>query len=400
MVAVLSVPAATARRFAAGETTTGALGEATATPEDLQAQQRRLEELRRAVRDQTDDLKRAKAELAVAALEAATALERYTAAVRELQRTQLVESQERRALLQARLDLAENRRQLGQWARQAYQGGAVMTQHPGVVTLLTSSSTDDVAATMAWLRGVGRAKGRVIDAVEVSEQTQSRAVGRAEVAASAAEAAQVEAAMAKQQRDAAVDQQRATVRTLSSLVHGTREEAAEAAREEDRLREAVELARRQQTAGGAGGNRVTGEVGDCRGSGVEQYENGRIPLSVLCPLWAAGEHHLRADAAFAFDRLSKQYARHFGKVPCITDSYRSYQEQVDLYARKPSLAAVPGTSNHGWGTALDLCGGIQNFGSSQHEWMVQNGPLFGWFHPSWARQGGSRPEPWHFEYGG
>jgi zinc D-Ala-D-Ala carboxypeptidase len=26
--------------------------------------------------------------------------------------------------------------------------------------------------------------------------------------------------------------------------------------------------------------------------------------------------------------------------------------------------------------------------------------VYGWIHPSWAAAGGSRPEPWHFEYEG
>ncbi len=71
-----------------------------------------------------------------------------------------------------------------------------------------------------------------------------------------------------------------------------------------------------------------------------------------------------------------------------------------MRAAKPTLAAVPGTSNHGWGTAVDLCGGIQTFGSAQHVWMRQNAPLYGWYLPSWAQQTGSKPEPWHWEYGG
>ena len=48
---------------------------------------------------------------------------------------------------------------------------------------------------------------------------------------------------------------------------------------------------------------------------------------------------------------------------CITDSYRTYASQVRLYGQKPALAAVPGTSNHGWGLAVDLCGGIEHFGT-------------------------------------
>lgn len=84
----------------------------------------------------------------------------------------------------------------------------------------------------------------------------------------------------------------------------------------------------------------------------------------------------------------------------MTDSYRSYDDQVRVYAEKPTLAAIPGTSNHGWGTALDLCGGIERFGTAQHQWMLLNGPLFGWFHPAWAEPTGSKPEPWHWEFSG
>ena len=63
-------------------------------------------------------------------------------------------------------------------------------------------------------------------------------------------------------------------------------------------------------------------------------------------------------------------------------------------------AASPGTSQHGLGRALDLCGGINSFGSPAHLWMKQNAPLFGWFHPAWAEPDGSLPEPWHWEYAG
>ena len=32
--------------------------------------------------------------------------------------------------------------------------------------------------------------------------------------------------------------------------------------------------------------------------------------------------------------------------------------------------------------------------------VLLNASLFGWSHPAWAQQGGSKPEPWHFEFGG
>jgi len=370
------------------------------TPADLQAQRRKLDELRQTVQEQTDELSRATADLEAAALEAATALEAYTTAVRASQQAQAVEDRERRLLLEARLELAQNRRELGRWARQAYQGGAAYEEHPAVVTLLGARSTDEAATTLALLRGVGRAKGRAVNAVEAAERRQNVATTRAGSAASAAAAAQSAAAEAKQARDEAVARQRGKVATLETALRSTTQEAAEAEAEERRLREAAELARRLRESGGPGGNAVTGEVGDCTGGDVALYLNGEIPLEALCPLAAAPGHRLRADAAFAFDKLAGEYARTFGRLPCVSDSYRDYPSQVSLRARKPGLAAVPGTSNHGWGTAVDLCGGIESFGTPQHEWLVVNGPMFGWYHPSWAQAGGSKPEPWHFEYGG
>ncbi|MET0133024.1 MAG: M15 family metallopeptidase, partial [Kibdelosporangium sp.] len=70
-----------------------------------------------------------------------------------------------------------------------------------------------------------------------------------------------------------------------------------------------------------------------------------------------------------------------------------------LYGVKPALAAVPGTSNHGWGLALDLCGGAQSAGSPEHAWLMANAPGYGWQNPPWAQPGRGRVEPWHWEFG-
>lgn len=129
------------------------------------------------------------------------------------------------------------------------------------------------------------------------------------------------------------------------------------------------------------------------------YANGLIPQSALCPL-AQGDHALRADAAAAFAKLNVAYARRFGEALCVTDAYRSLAEQQRLYASKPGLAAVPGTSNHGRGLAVDLCGGVDKFGTQQFEWMKNHAPDYSWVHPDWASAGGSMPEPWHWEYTG
>lgn len=130
------------------------------------------------------------------------------------------------------------------------------------------------------------------------------------------------------------------------------------------------------------------------------YPNGMFPAAALCPLWQASGEMLSPRAAAAFNAMSQAYARQTGSPICVTDSYRSLPDQYSTKAKRGRFAARPGTSRHGLGMALDLCGGINNFGSPAHLWMKQNAPLYGWFHPSWASPSGATPEPWHWEYVG
>ncbi|MEI4277325.1 D-alanyl-D-alanine carboxypeptidase family protein [Klenkia terrae] len=127
------------------------------------------------------------------------------------------------------------------------------------------------------------------------------------------------------------------------------------------------------------------------------WSNGRIPTSTLCPI--GGGQLLRCDAAAAYTALSQAYQRAFGTPLCITDSYRSFGAQQDAHSRKPGITAIPGTSNHGWGLAVDLCGGVNGFGTAQHQWMATYAGHFGWVHPDWAQATGENPEPWHWEFG-
>ncbi|GAB3356633.1 hypothetical protein GCM10027300_26160 [Modestobacter lapidis] len=128
------------------------------------------------------------------------------------------------------------------------------------------------------------------------------------------------------------------------------------------------------------------------------WSNGLIPRDQLCALGVAS-HRLRCDAAAAYTAMSAAYEMTFDSPLCITDSYRSLDAQVDAHHRKPRITAIPGTSNHGWGLAVDLCGGINVFGTPQTAWMAANAARYGWVHPNWAAASGSNPEPWHWEYG-
>jgi D-alanyl-D-alanine dipeptidase len=125
------------------------------------------------------------------------------------------------------------------------------------------------------------------------------------------------------------------------------------------------------------------------------YSDGLIPLSQLCAIVGGG--HLRPDAAQAFDRMSAAYRQAFGSNLCVSDSYRSYSQQVAVFRQRPSLAAVPGTSNHGWGLAVDLGCGVEHYGSAPYRWMTANAGRFGFVHPDWALH--DPFEPWHWEFG-
>ncbi|MFD2792894.1 M15 family metallopeptidase [Promicromonospora vindobonensis] len=134
------------------------------------------------------------------------------------------------------------------------------------------------------------------------------------------------------------------------------------------------------------------------GGSTAGYANGRIPAVVLCPLEFAPGHMVRCDAAERLTALSDKFEREFGYAIPITDSYRSYAQQVAVASAKPHLAAVPGTSNHGWGLAVDLSDPIAGGASREYVWLRVHGPHYGWDNPSWARLGGAKPEPWHFEF--
>jgi hypothetical protein len=166
-----------------------------------------------------------------------------------------------------------------------------------------------------------------------------------------------------------------------------------------RSREAARLARiaRDRAARYRALAGLTG--GGCRRGSTAGMANGNLDPAILCPLWRAPGHRLRTDAAAAFAKMSQFHLKSQGTPLCVTDSYRTYAQQVDVYRRKPALAAVPGTSNHGWGRALDLCGGVQTANTPAYSWMKKFGPTFGWHHPAWAEPNGSKPEAWHWEYG-
>jgi len=133
-------------------------------------------------------------------------------------------------------------------------------------------------------------------------------------------------------------------------------------------------------------------------AGSDKALNGRLPDAMLCTLWDK-KFRLRADAAVSFAKLNVAYQQAFGKSICLDDAYRTLAGQYAAKATRGGFAAQPGTSMHGWGLAVDLCGGSGVAGTPTYTWLRANAPRYGWDNPSWALPTGTGPrEPWHWEF--
>lgn len=119
------------------------------------------------------------------------------------------------------------------------------------------------------------------------------------------------------------------------------------------------------------------------------YGNGLVPPEALTPVGQTG-HILHGPAAEALSVLMADAAS-AGVTIGITDSYRSLAAQHDVADRKGiygqgGLAAVPGTSNHGWGLSTDL-----DLDGPALAWMRENAWRYG-FVEDVPR------EPWHWTF--
>ncbi|MFI2362587.1 M15 family metallopeptidase [Promicromonospora sp. NPDC019610] len=124
--------------------------------------------------------------------------------------------------------------------------------------------------------------------------------------------------------------------------------------------------------------------------------NGALADHSLCELWQPGEY-LRPDAAMSLSALNEAFRASFGRELCLVASYRDLSTQYELKASRGYYAASPGTSMHGWGLAIDLCS-KETGDSDVFSWLWANAPAYGWQNPSWAQLGGSKYEPWHWEF--
>lgn len=122
-------------------------------------------------------------------------------------------------------------------------------------------------------------------------------------------------------------------------------------------------------------------------------DNGRIPDSQLC---AVPGGRLAKEAAANWIALRAKGGKELGIWICplgAQSSYRTFAQQQhfwNLYqSGKGNLAARPGTSNHGWGNAVDLA-----HPPTMRKVVDRFGAPYGWY---W---GEARSESWHVTYRG
>jgi hypothetical protein len=299
--------------------------------------------------------------------------------------------------------LAGLRDQLAEYAAQLYVDP---TAQESMAALAQGSDLAVTVQGVQMLSIVNRGRAEVLHAAVYDEQQAQQLDAQAAqaVAAAAVVQAQVAAQVSALQLKSAQAASRLTAAQTAyqtSLERAALQRIAAATAAHNfaaravAVKEAAVLA--ADTAGAPGGTALcnVAAAGPYPAGPWGGYADGFVPSSQLCSITDGGR--LRPDAAAAFDKMSAAYARVFGTNICVTDSYRSYTEQVRVFRQRPSLAAVPGTSNHGWGLAVDLGCGVQSSRSSEYRWMVANAGRFGWVHPSWAVY--DPFEPWHWEFG-
>jgi LAS superfamily LD-carboxypeptidase LdcB len=129
----------------------------------------------------------------------------------------------------------------------------------------------------------------------------------------------------------------------------------------------------------------------------EISEEGLVKTSNGCKLAAVAAEPFEAMVASA---------RAAGFNLEISGCYRSFANQVinrDKWCNRDlcNFGAVPGTSKHGKGLAVDFKVGKRaiSFQDPVFLWLLANSEQYGFFHPYWAGEKGSAKEPWHWEFG-
>jgi uncharacterized protein YgiM (DUF1202 family) len=136
---------------------------------------------------------------------------------------------------------------------------------------------------------------------------------------------------------------------------------------------------------------------------VRAQRNGKLPAGALVAIpWDREKTLIAAPALRDLTRLNGAFHRKFGRNLDVDLAYRTLDTQKSLYAELGRyIAARPGTSNHGWGLAIDVPE-TRNYGFSgkYYRWLKANSKKYNWVHHKYLEAGSPYAEAWHFEYEG
>jgi peptidoglycan hydrolase-like protein with peptidoglycan-binding domain len=155
-----------------------------------------------------------------------------------------------------------------------------------------------------------------------------------------------------------------------------------------------------------------------RPSNLARLANGRFPATSLVDIKVTGKLHPIAARAFGALQVAGMGAGHLINAVGPTSAFRPFADQERIFLQryqrgsptaadrrgrewqgqrwflKPGFAtaAVPGTSNHGWGLAVDVAGtGTKKLPHPRLRWLLGNAATYGF---SWELQS----ETWHIRY--
>ncbi len=142
-------------------------------------------------------------------------------------------------------------------------------------------------------------------------------------------------------------------------------------------------------------------MGACEGwsrSVRGSLKNGELTVGTDLRKPIGHNFYISNDAANLFEKMERFKG---SKFKTNIGGYRDYKTQWDIFDLEYCVStgkskkiktngsvtvAKPGTSNHGWGEAIDMGD------ASDQEWVKNNGSKFGWCH------GEAPEEPWHFTF--
>lgn len=371
------------------------------TPQQINNQVKAAEALRADLMKSSAEVAAANARLERISAQANTLLAQLSAARNAEAEAKAAAAAQKAHLRELGLEVVAAQDALGRLASDAYiRGGGPLADITAILEALTSPSADQNTDTLATVQYLIDARARLFDRLHSLQSEQVKTSARADAASIQATTAATTAATAKSKLDVVIVQQRAALggfqAARAAQVGKAGSLRGDLLRSEDPLARAADR-RLAEALQGQDFKLLIDSSSSC-GKDPNNHLNGQLPASALCPLYAFPDQSLSRDAAMAFNAMSNAYQQQTGSALCVADSYRSYPEQVAVKLERPGLAATPGTSQHGLGLAVDLCGGVQDFGAPAHRWMQQHAPLYGWFHPAWAEPSGVLPEPWHWEF--